>query len=101
MGSDKGVGASYAYADCQIQNFSAKICWLLVAANNGRGFASVANAMDIGRTDRMAADASHFASDVVVEAPLRTLARNRRVPRIRRAPDDIAIVKIALCARGL
>jgi hypothetical protein len=73
----------------------------LVAANNGRCFTSVTNAVDIGRTNRMAANTSHFVGDVLVEAPLGTLARNRLVPRIRRAPDDIAIVKIALCARGL
>jgi hypothetical protein len=102
-GKRQGRGRqSCAYADYRICNSSsAKFCWPLMAADNGRSFASVANAMDIGRTDRVAANASHFVGNVVVEAPLGTLARNGLVPRIRRAPDDIAIVEVALCARGL
>src|SRR4029079_10899012 len=70
----------------------------LVAANNGRGFACVADAVGMGGANRVPARASQFMDDMMMKSSLRPIDRNLSVASICGSSDGIAVFQPGICA---
>ena len=74
---------------------------LLVTANDGRGFACVADTVGVSGTDGLSTATPHFVCDMVMKPPFGSLGRNRRVASVCGAPDSVTVFKAGFGPSGL
>jgi len=73
----------------------------LVAANNCRGFACVANAVGMGGTNGVSARTSQFMGDMMMKSSFRPINRNLSVASICGPSDSVAVFQPAFRADRL
>jgi len=68
----------------------------LVAADNGRSLACVADAVGMGGTNRVSTRTSQFMSDIMMKSPFRPIERNLSVASVRGSSDHVAVFERAV-----